>query len=100
MGTPNEHILRGFADEMAKIAAKNKGKKAAVFDLMKDGQKTTGQKGKLGQMWRRGSFFGQQTDTPHDIAIPYDRDGANAQHGSFEAQSSDASRGQYYDQKV
>lgn len=98
MTTPNGYILKGFADEMAKIAAKKK--KAAASDLLKEKPKETGQKWKLGQMWRKGSFFGQQTADGSEIAIPYDRDGANAQHGSFEAQSSDASRGQYYDQKV
>lgn len=98
MTTRNENILRGFADEMAKIAAKKK--KAASDDLMKDKPKETGQKGQLGQMWRKGSFFGQQTADGSEIAIPYDRDGANAQHHSFEAEASDNSRGQYHDQKV
>ncbi len=93
----SEHILKGFADEMGKLAAIDKKKKAAVGSLVKEKDKEKDkEKGKdqLGNQSRKGSFYGQQTDTSHDISVPYDRDGTSAQHGSFEAQSSEANRGQ------
>ncbi len=91
----NEHLLRGFADEMGKIAALDKKKKAAIGSLVKEKDKEKkDQKDQLGTQSRKGSFYGQQTDTSHDISVPYDRDGTSAQHHSFEAQSSEASRGQ------
>lgn len=92
------NLLAGFKDEIAKIAAvKKKSRVASVAQLTKgkdkEDEKDKKSKMELGKRWRDGSPFGQQTDYPSDIAIPYERDGANAQHGSPEAVNSENDSG-------
>jgi hypothetical protein len=95
MTTRNDHFMSGFRDHLAKVAAKVvKNKPAMVSELMKSAPKPK-PKGKLGGQWRAGSPLA--VGGKQDIGAAYGRDGANAQHGSFEAQSSDAQRGSHYD---
>ncbi len=83
-----EHNLRkGFADELMKLA---KSQANDLFKETKNKKKKKDEKSELGNKWREGSPLSAVHD-PRDIAVPYERDGAAAQVGSFSAQSSEAS---------
>lgn len=76
-------IFAGFAEEFCKLAAVRKKKK----------QGRMYQKDTLGDKpWRKGSHF-SVFDDPSDIAPPWDRAGANAQHMSPEAENSENDTG-------
>lgn len=72
------HKLAGFVDEVQKLALRKRKKLKE-----KPQQDTMGKK-----PWMKGSPYSAMDD-PQDIAAPYDRDGANAQHHSFEAENSE-----------
>ena len=78
-------IIAAFTDELRKLAKKKKN-----IPLMR--RETKDDLGK--KKYAPGSHFSVEKD-PADIARPYERDGANAQHMSIEAENSE--NGKLYD---
>ena len=83
--TGHNIIIEAFTDELRKLAKRKK-----KMPLMR--RETKDDLGK--KKYAPGSHFSVEND-PADIARPYERDGANAQHMSSEAENSE--NGRLYD---
>lgn len=84
--TEHNIIIEAFTDELRKLA-KRRNKKIPL--MRRETKDDLGQK-----KYAPGSHFSVEKD-PADIAPAYERDGANAQHMSIEAENSE--NGKLYD---